>query len=291
MFEFSRWVTERAYRAALMAAGFALLPLLAPLSCAVLALAALQRGAGAGWRAAAIAMVLLALLAGLSGNHPAAGLLPALTIWAPTLAVTQLLISTGSLSRAVRVAAVGAIVLAGTWALTAPVQGEPWLGLVTEMVGPVAAQTGIDPAVLAGQLLVLLPGIMAASLLMISLGGLFLGMWLHAGLAQPGAFGEAFRAMQLGPVIGAVGAAAIAVAVMSGHPVAAVVALPAGFALVLQGIAVMHGMVRAKGLNRGWLFAGWLLLVVLSPWAMIGFAMYGLVDTFLDLRRKAAGSA
>ena len=34
-------------------------------------------------------------------------------------------------------------------------------------------------------------------------------LWLHAGLARPGAFGEAFRALQLGPVIGGAGAAAM----------------------------------------------------------------------------------
>jgi hypothetical protein len=29
--------------------------------------------------------------------------------------------------------------------------------------------------------------------------------------------------------------------------------------------------------------------VLLSPWAMMAFAFYGLLDTFLDLRRRAAG--
>jgi hypothetical protein len=43
MLQFARWITERDYRAALMAAGLVLLPLLAPVSCAVLALVALQR--------------------------------------------------------------------------------------------------------------------------------------------------------------------------------------------------------------------------------------------------------
>jgi len=289
MQQFARWITERDYRAALMAAGFVLLPLLAPVSCAILALVALQRGAGAAWRTGAMAAALLAVVAWVSGAHPAAGVLSALTIWAPTVAVAQLLISSGSLSTAARMATTAAIVLAGAWSLIAPVQGEPWLGLVTEMVAPLAAQTGTDPAQLADQLLALMPGIIAASLLMVSFGGLFIAMWLHAGIARPGAFGEAFRELQLGPVLGIIGAVALVGAMSAGAPMAAVVALPVGAALLLQGIAVMHGLVRIKGMHRGWLFAGWAALVVLSPWAMMGFACYGLADTLIDLRRRAAG--
>lgn len=289
MLEFARWITERDYRAALMAAGLVLLPLLAPASCAVLALVALQRGPGAAWRTGAMAAVLLALVAGLSGAHPVAGVLSALTIWAPTLAVAQLLISTGSLSAAARLAATGAIVLAGVWAAVAPVQGEPWLGLVADMVGPLAQQTGVDAALLAERLLTLIPGVIAASLLVVSLIGLFLAMWLHAGLAQPGAFGEAFRELQFGPVVGGIGALSMIGAVSTDYPVAWAIALPAGAALLLQGIAIMHAMVRIKEMHRAWLAAGWATLVILSPWAMIGFAVYGMADTLMDLRRRAAG--
>lgn len=287
MFEFARWITERDYRAALMAAGLALLPLLAPVSCAVLALVALQRGPGRAWGTGVFAAVILALVTGLSGAQPVAGLLSAATIWAPTLAVTQLLVTSGSLSTAARVATGGAVVLAGAWVLLAPVAGEPWLGLVTEMIAPVAQQTGTDAALLADRLLALLPGIIAASLLLVSLAGLFLGMWLHAGLASPGAFGEAFRDLQLGPVTGAVGALTIVAALATGNAVAAAVALPAGTALFLQGIAVMHAVVRIRKMHRAWLFAGWSALIVLSPWAMMGFAFYGLADTLMDLRRRA----
>lgn len=289
MLEFARWLTEREYRAALMAAGLALLPLLAPLSCAVLALAALQHGAGRGWRSAVGAAVLLAVVGWLAGMHPVAMVISAVTLWAPTLAVTQLLMSSGSLSAAARLATIGALVLAGGWALAAPVGGEPWQSLVDQMVAPLATQTGTDAVLLADRLLALLPGIIAASLLLVSLGGLFVAMWLHAGLTRPGAFGEAFRELQLGPVVGAAGAAAMVAGLAGGPPAAAAVALPAGTALMLQGIAVMHAMVRLRGLGRGWLIGGWLALVLLSPWAMMAFAFYGLLDTFLDTRRRAAG--
>jgi hypothetical protein len=291
MLQFARWITERDYRAALMAAGLVLLPLLAPVSCAILALVALQRGPGAAWRAGAMAAALLALVGWATGAHPAAGVLSALMIWAPAIAVTQILISSGSLSAAARAATTGAIVLAAAWSFMAPVQGEPWLGLVSEMIGPLAEQTGTDVTLLAGRLLEFLPGIIAASLLLMSLCGLFLAMYLHAGIARPGAFGEAFRALQLGPVIGVVAGVILVGAMLGAAPAAAAAALPAGAALLLQGLAVMHGLVRIKAMHRGWLFAGWATLILLSPWAMLGFALYGLADTLMDLRQRAAGKA
>jgi hypothetical protein len=289
MLQFARWITERDYRAALMAAGFAMLPLLAPASCAVLALTALQRGVGAAWRAAALAALLVAAGLWVAGTHPVAGVLSGLAIWAPTVAVTQILIGSGSLSSAARMATVGAIVLAGSWAALAPVEGEPWRTLVESMVLPFAGQSGADPGLLADTLMALLPGIIATSVLMLVLGGLFLAMWLHAGLARPGAFGEAFRALQLGPALGTFAALAIAGALLTGLPVAAAVLMPVITALLVQGVAVMHDMVRIKGLHRGWLFAGWATLVLLSPWAMLGFALYGLADTLMNLRQRAAG--
>mgnify|MGYP000582632850 CR=1 FL=1 len=44
------------------------------------------------------------------------------------------------------------------------------------------------------------PGIAAASLFLAVMIALMLGMWWHAGLTSPGAFGNAFRNLRLGKV-------------------------------------------------------------------------------------------
>lgn len=289
MLQFVRWITERDYRAALLAAGLVLLPLIAPASCAILALTAMQRGPAAAWRTVAMATPLLAGVAWASGAQPLAAALAGLTVWLPTVAMAQLLVGSGSLSHVARFATLGAVLLAGSWAVLMPVEGEAWRELVSAMVTPLSAQSGLDPATLAERVLELLPGMISASLLLVSLCGLLLAMWLHAGLTSPGAFGEAFRALQLGPLLGGLAMAAIGVAMATGLTLATVVAMPASTALTIQGIAVMHGLVKLKGLQRVWLLAGWTVLVVLSPWALIGFALWGMADTFMNLRQRAAG--
>jgi hypothetical protein len=77
---------------------------------------------------------------------------------------------------------------------------------------------------------------------------------------------------------------------MTGSAVAAAVALPLVTALAMQGLAVMHGLARAKHWHRAWVAAGWAAFVLLSPWATMGFALYGLADTFMNLRRPAKGT-
>ncbi len=288
MLQFARWVAARDYRAALMAAGLALLPLLAVVSCGVLALVSLQRGAAAGWRTAGFAAVLLGLVAWSAGVSPAAGVLPALAVWLPAVALAQVLSATGSLSLAARLAAGGAVLLAAGWALVAPEPGGAWREAVATMAEQFAGNSGIPAEVLAQRVLELVPGIMAGSVLLASLLGLFLGMWLHAGLTRPGAFGEAFRALQLGPVIGGVGALAVAAGAATGSTAAIAVAIPAATALAIQGLAVLHGLARAREWHRGWLVAAWSALFLASPWAAFGFALYGAVDSFVDFRRRPA---
>jgi hypothetical protein len=78
---------------------------------------------------------------------------------------------------------------------------------------------------------------------------------------------------------------------VSGSSLAAVLAMPLVTALAVQGIAVMHGLARSRDWNRGWLAAGWAAIILLSPWALLGFALYGLADTFMNLRGKSAGPA
>lgn len=269
-----------------MAAGFVLLPLLAVVSCAVLALTAMQRGTAAGWRSAGLAAVALAGVAFASGAPAQALVTSAAALWVPALAMTLILVRSGSLSVAAQVATAVAVLLAGGWAAFAPDSVLAWKEPVQAIIAPFAAQTGIAPEVLVERVLPLVPGILAASLLAAALAGLFLAMWLHAALSTPGAFGEAFRSLQLGPILGGAALLAVAAVATTGSAVAAAVALPLVATLAMQGLAVMHGLARAKHWNRAWVAAGWAAFVLLSPWATMGFALYGLADTFMNLRRR-----
>lgn len=273
-----------------MAAGLVLLPLLALVSCAVLSLTAMQRGTAAGWRSGGLAAVALAGVAFASGTPPQVLVASAASLWVPALAVTQILARSGSLSLAAQLATATTVLVAGGWAVFAPESVLAWKEPVQAIVTPFAGQTGIAPEVLVERLLPLVPGILPASLLAAALAGLFLAMWLHAGLSNPGAFGEAFRGLQLGPILGGAALLAVVAVAMTGSAVAAAVALPLVTALAMQGLAVMHGLARAKHWHRAWVAAGWAAFVLLSPWATMGFALYGLADTFMNLRRPAKGT-
>jgi hypothetical protein len=60
---------------------------------------------------------------------------------------------------------------------------------------------------------------------------------------------------------------------------------------LFQGLAVVHNLLRGRGLGPGWLFAPYLLLVVFMPYAALVIACLGLIDIWADLRvRLAPGS-
>ena len=65
--------------------------------------------------------------------------------------------------------------------------------------------------------------------------------------------------------------------------------------LLLQGLAVAHGVRHSLGAGVGWLVALYVLLVVAMPYAEVLVSGLGLADLWLDVRgrvaRRAAGRA
>ena len=57
---------------------------------------------------------------------------------------------------------------------------------------------------------------------------------------------------------------------------------------VLQGLAVVHGMVRETGAHVGWLVAVYVLLVITLPQMVLTLSAAGLVDNWIDFRRIVA---
>ena len=94
---FAEWLTSRPYRVALLAAALALLPPLGIVGAGLLVLLSLQRGAAAGWGAAAIAGALLVGV-GLAQGADAIGALTAvLLFWGPALLLAEVLRRAGRL--------------------------------------------------------------------------------------------------------------------------------------------------------------------------------------------------
>ena len=135
-------------------------------------------------------------------------------------------------------------------------------------------------------------GLFTAALVLQLLASLFIARWWQAALYHPGGFGEEFRALRLAPGLGA---ATLILAIWSSVAGAGSLAtdlLPVlGMLLILQGLAVVHWLVQAQTLRRGWLVALYVLLVLFMPQMGLFIAGVGLVDIWADIRARVAQRA
>ena len=245
---------------------------------------------------ASLATALFGLL--LFGNMaPALGF--ALVLWLPMLLLGGVLRSTVSLSLAVLLAGglgVG-LVLAMYLGLSDP--GAWWQGVVQTLFVHEAGQHTEDAKQLVAVLKAMAPqiaGVFGASLAMSLIGALLLGRWWQALLYNPGGFRDEFQRLRLGRPLAVLALALVSAASLSegmvGH-LATDLLLVVEVLLLMQGLAMSHGLVARSGAHPAWLIALYVLLVIAMPQAILTLALAGFADNWFDFRaffgKKGAG--
>ena len=214
----------------------------------------------------------------------------------PVMVLARVLSRTESQGTALAAAAaMGGAALAGIHLLTRdPVA---WWRAILErhLAEPIREQNpDLGPDVLA-QLDEAMQGM---SLLMMSLPAasvvgamlvLWLARWMHATLDNPGGFGKEFRALRLDARVAWVGVVLALLAILAGNFAGG---LFRGLLVIviimytIQGIALVHAMVHARGASVAWLVAMYAGIVIVPPAAILGLALTGFSDTWFDFRRR-----
>jgi hypothetical protein len=272
--------------------------LLVYLAAAALALVTLHVGVLAGLQVLLLATVALMLLFELIGQHLVALqlLLMALVLWVPGWLAASVLQQTRSLGHALKAAA-----LFGCCALLAIYGyfGDPvpwWIDRLKEVVS-LLQQNGVsvehlgDPDLLM-EIAGLMTGMLVSSLLVGITGSLLLARWWQSLLVRPGAFREEFCELRLGTVYGLITLGVMLYAELSGGKLAGLTTQLGMVLLVpflLAGLAVMHSLVKQTGRGNILLVVVYVLLVLL-PQAALLLAGGGLMDTWIDFRRRIVRS-
>ncbi|EXJ16284.1 hypothetical protein [Imhoffiella purpurea] len=286
-------------QAALVASVSALLSILMPLlgliSSATVGLVTLRKGARPGvllMLSSTLAAGLFAFL-GLGSPWPALGML--LIFWLPVWLLSVVLRFGRSLDFTVQLAGIGGLMLVLGMHLLV---GDPTAYWQT-LLEPVRQSLVKDGLIEAGSSQTLfaemgrwMTGAFAAGLVLQTLVGLFLARWWQAVLFNPGGFGIEFRALGVGRVAGAAFLALLAwVLIGHGSGIAAGLLPVLGALLLLQGLAVAHGVRQLYGAPRGWLVGLYVLMVLFMPQMGLLVACLGLVDVGLDIRGRVARRA
>ncbi len=281
-------------QAALMAAVFAVLSLLFPLtgmlSSATLALATLRQGPGEGLVVGGFAGLATGLFAygALGSPVPAVGF--ALALWLPAWILAVVLRNSRSPALTVNVAGlIGLAILIGLKVGVAD-PAAYW----TEIMEPVRQgliEGGIlkdaESQALIQELARWMTATFAATFYFQALLALFLGRWWQSLLYNPGGFGQEFRDLRLGKGLGALGLVLLALLVVMGeNQWAADLLILITPLFLLQGLALIHWLIKAMQASRGWLIGLYALFLLALPHAQVLTAGLGLADIWVNVRAR-----
>ncbi len=292
------WLTERPSRLFGAIAFFAVLAQLLPpftvFAAAIPVLSALRFDARIGLAVAAIGTATASWLvyslvpAAMTGTF--VGI--ALTFFGP-LALALLLKRTGSLNLSFQVAVLAIAVLLAIVHAALPDPVAFWKPLLTQMLDSMQA-AGIklegDPDALIAAVAPAMWGALGALTLATLFGSMLLGRWWETLLRAPGAFGAEYQNLRLGIALGVTVTVLFALAFALDSPLLSALSWVAFVALAFQGLAAAHRSRAGGRLNRGWLAAIYLLLIVpLSMMVtMFVLALWGFADNWLRPRRPAS---
>ena len=264
------------------------------LAAAVVALVTLHVGVLAGLQIMAIAAAIILLFYQLLGVQAVVALVLVLMLWLPCWMTAAVLQQTNSLAQAMKTATLFGVCLL---LLVFGLYGSPaaWWMEQLQQVEAVLAEAGMSfPALADVQLLqevsALMTGVVFASLVIGVIASLLLARWWQSVLVHPGAFRDEFYALRLGNTNGLVTLGIMLIARFTDGTVSEFGAQLAMIMLVpylLVGLAVIHTLLKRKGRGGVWLVAVYVLLAIV-PQATLLLAAGGLLDTWIDFRRRLA---
>lgn len=273
--------------------------LLSYVGAGALALYVLQVGAIPGLVVLLGSAVVAALFGQLLMHQSGSILIAAAPVWLPVWLAAAVLRATRSLAMAMLVL-IGLAMLAVL--LVYLVFGDPaawWQQLLQGMVDrlltiqPELNEVAGSLSEFVTQVAPLMTGSLAAGLAFAALACLTLGRWWQSLLVKPGALRTEFHALRLNGALSVaglviMGLASLKLGVLSG--IALQWSLIAMVVFFFVGLAVLHAVLANLKARKIWLIVAYVLMSVL-PQALLAVVVAGLLDPWLDLRRRTAGSA
>lgn len=275
----------------IVASSLALLSLKIPpvsvVSSAAVSLVTLRRGALEGLSVLGCSSVAAGLLGFfVIGNYQFA-LLYVLVLWLPVWLISIVLREGQHLSLAVEIAILLGILGVIGFYLYSDDPAAVWKQVLLQMIpanGPVENVQHIVDI-----LKHYMTGVVAAGSVFGLLFGLFLGRWWQAVLYNPGGFKQEFLSLNTQPRLALATIAVAAFAWASSGSVSEVawnITIPLFVLYTFIGTAVLHSLFANMKLGR-YLVPMFYLTLFLIPHVMLPVVIFGLIDPWLDLRKKS----
>jgi hypothetical protein len=290
------YIVSGRWQAALVATASGLLALiLLPLSClgaAAIALVTLHIGIFSGLQVMGLATASVILLYLLAGVQLTLVIVILLLLWLPCWLAAAILQQTRNLGAAFKAATLFGVTLLLLVYASIQEPAAAWLEVLKVMLAMFEEAgfklDGLSDEQLLQEFAALMTGVALSWLVLGIIASLLLARWWQSLLVHPGAFREEFGNLRLGNLAGMLTVGMLLVARLTQDTISEISAQLAMILLVpylLVGLAVIHSLVKQAGRGTGWLVAVYLLLAFV-PQTTLLLAAGGLLDTWVDLRRR-----
>lgn len=294
----ARFALKGVSQAALVAATLAMLGLIFPpaawVSSAAIALVTLVHGFRQGTLVMTISIVGSAVFAALIFGAPHLAMVFALLTWLPVWIAAATLKQTVSMAASLQLITVMSLIAVIVIYLLFPEFAELWREQFDYIVAQVASQSdGLQLNELQQfeeRVLALLPGLFASSLLFTTMLSLFLARWWQAVIYNPGGFAKEYQSLNLGNKMGLFTVGLGVATVLMQTDVTYSLLLVISSVYLMQGSAIMHAVFASKQLSAVWLYLVYILMLFI-PHIVVLLAFIGLVDTWIDIRRRFVATA
>jgi hypothetical protein len=260
----------------------------ATLSGSVVAYVILRRGIAASGRVLVFAFVGLAIVSIVISGSALSVPLMAVFSWVPVVIAAAALVQTSSLVISVLATTATAIVGVLIFALFVGDVAAWWQPMLDNMLAELLSQRDVDAdaaeiSAASAQGAAWMTGAAGVSFAASAIVQLFIARHWQAVNVNPGGFRTEFHALSFGKTAALGALAMIAAAAVLGAPSLRAIAMIAGAAFSLQGLAVLHALIASRGLAAGWLIGIYALLIIPQTWLLL--AALGLLDNYVPLRR------
>jgi hypothetical protein len=290
------YIVSGRWQAALVTTASGLLALiLLPLSClgaASIALVTLHIGVFSGLQVMGLAAASVILLYLLAGVQILLVVVLLLLLWLPCWLAAAILQQTRNLGAAFKAATLFGVTLLLLVYASIQDPAAAWLDVLKVMLAMFEEAgfklDGLSDETLLQEFAALMTGVALSWLVLGIMASLLLARWWQSVLVRPGAFREEFAGLRLGNLAGILTVGMLLVARLTQDTFSEITAQLAMILLVpylLVGLAVIHSLVKQAGRGYGWLVAVYLLLAFV-PQTTLLLAAGGLLDTWIDLRRR-----
>lgn len=255
------------------------------LAVVLVGLIILTQGSTAGLKVIAVSALVLSLAAWMGLNSAEPGISMALLQWVPVIILAQVLRSSNSLALTLLAGIlIGVVVIAFQYLYWADLESGWVAQLLQNRAGEV--QLAEQEAEQLRQFVHLMMVLMASSLYLMYVLVIFIARWMQANLADSRGFGQEFRSLTLGKPAALFALVTVPLALLLQQAWMMSFAFIVVIAFMFQGIAIVHSRLASKKQAYGLLVLFYVLLVFV--WQITGIltAITGIVDNWLNFRKK-----